>query len=163
MKKKEKNLSDRTRLLRVEIILKIYMLVLVLVGCLLLEFFGVFGVFHLPVAALGVTLFIFVLLNTTYLYFLKKAIRLFPLYVLVGITDILFFTVIIHFLGGYDTPVLALLYMLPIPFFSILISPAAGYLVTVGSFIAYALLCGLEYTGSIPFYGSEKISRSILW
>lgn len=158
MKKKDKNISDRVRLLRIEIILKTYMLALVLVGCLFLEFVGVLGVFHFPVAALGITLFLFVLLNTAYLYFLKKAFRLIRLYVLVGVTDILFFTVLIHFLGGYDTPVLALLYMLPVPFFSILISPVAGYLITVGSFISYALLCGLEYTGAIPFYGNAEIS-----
>ncbi len=153
------DVSDRNRLLRIEIVLKLYVLSLVLFGYLFLEFMGIFGVFKFPLQAMGISLFIFVFLNSIYLYFLKKAI-LHPglLYILVGITDILFFTIIIHFLGGADSPVLALLYMFPIPFFAILISPWAGYLMAIGSCVAFSLLCGLEFSGILAVYGGVPIS-----
>jgi two-component system response regulator AtoC len=144
--------------LRIEIVLKLYVLSLVLFGCLFLEFMGIFRVFKFPIQNMWISLFVFVLLNSIYLYFLKKAIRPPLLHYLVGITDILFFTIIIHYLGGVDSPVLALLYMFPIPFFSILISPWAGYLMAIGSCMAFSLLCGLEFSGIIPSYGGTPIS-----
>jgi len=152
------NFLEKNRLLRVEIFLKLYVLSLVLFGCLFLELIGIFGVIKFPIRAMGLVLVLFVLLNSIYLYFLKKAIRSALLYNLVGITDILFFTIIIHFLGGADSPVLALLYMFPIPFFAILISPSAGYLMAIGSCVAFSLLCGLEVGGLIASYGGTPIS-----
>jgi transcriptional regulator with PAS, ATPase and Fis domain len=154
----EYDVSDRPRLLRIEIVLKLYVLSLVLVGCLFLEFLGVSGLFRFPFDAMGISLCVFVMLNLIYLYFLKKAIRLSFLYVILGVTDIVFFTLIIHFLGGADSPVLSLLYMFPIPFFSILISPWAGYLMAMGSCMAFTVLCGLEFSGIVDAYGEVPLS-----
>ena len=41
-------LSDQTRLLKIEIYLKVYVFVLVLCGSLFLQFFGIFGYLSLP-------------------------------------------------------------------------------------------------------------------
>jgi DNA-binding NtrC family response regulator len=150
-------LGDRTRLLKIEIYLKVYVLLLVLCGTLFLQFIGVFGYLSLPKKELAAGLVLFVALNATYLFLLNRVVHLRGLYVFVALTDILFFTIIIHFLGGADYPVLALLYVLPVPFYSILISPWSGYLVAMGSCIAYTVLCGLEYSGLLDFYGSPPI------
>ncbi len=150
--------SDRVRLLKVEIYLKIYVVLLFLGGSLLLQFLGVFGRLVLPKQALGETLFLFILLNAVYLSILARTERPRGLYGLVAVTDILFFTLLIHFLGGSDAPVLSLLYVLPVPFYSILLSPWSGYLVAVGSCVAYTVLCGLEYSGLVPFYGQAQPS-----
>jgi len=155
---KERDVADRTRLLRIEIFLKLYVLSLVLLGVFLLELIGILGVFRFPLQAMGATLFMFLLVNSIYLYLLKKAIRATSIPVLVGTTDILFFTVIIHFLGGADAPVFALLCMLPIPFFAILISPWAGYLMAMGSCVAYSLLCAVEFAGVLDAYWSGPIT-----
>jgi len=48
--------------------------------------------------------------------------------------------------------------MLLIPFFSISISPVTGYIVAIGSFVSYTLLCGLETTGVLQYYGSQPVS-----
>ena len=87
---KTDGLADRTKLLRIEIVLKLYIVSLVLCGCLFLEFMGLLSVFKVPIEALGISLFFFVFLNSIYLYFLKKAIPLSRLYVYVGATDIVF-------------------------------------------------------------------------
>jgi len=150
-------LSDQTRLLKIEIYLKVYVIVLVLCGYLFLQFVGVFGYLDLPKMEIAGGLLLFVVLNAVYVVLLNKGIHLPRLYVLVALTDILFFTILIHFLGGAESPVLALLYVLPVPFYSILISPWSGYLVAIGSCLAYAVLCGLEYSGLLPFYGSTPI------
>ena len=149
--------SDRTRLLKIEIYLKVYVLVLVLFGYLLLQFIGVLTYLDLPKGKISGGLILFVALNAVYLTLLNRGTHLPRLYVLVALTDILFFTVLIHFLGGADAPVLAMLYVLPIPFYSILISPWSGYLVAIGSCLAYAVLCGLEYIGFLHFYGNAPI------
>ncbi len=149
--------SDKTRLLKIEIYLKVYVLVLVLCGYLFLQFLGVFGYLNLPKKEIAGGLLLFVAINAVYLALLRRGILLRRLHVLVAVTDIVFFTVLIHFLGGADTPVLALLYVLPVPFYSILISPWSGYLVSIGSCLAYTLLCGLEYSGLLPFYGSTPV------
>jgi transcriptional regulator with GAF, ATPase, and Fis domain len=150
-------ISDQTRLLKIEIYLKLYVLFLVLGGYLFLQLIGVFGYLNLPKGEIALGLFFFVVINAGYVALLNRGILLQRLHVLVAVTDILFFTVIIHFLGGADTPVLALLYVLPVPFYSILISPWSGYLVSIGSCLAYAVLCGLEYSGLLPFYGNGPI------
>lgn len=149
--------SDETRLLKIEIYLKVYVLVLVLCGYLFLQFTGVFGYLNLPRKEIAAGLLLFVTVNAAFLALLNRGTHLPRLYVLVAVTDIVFFTVLIHFLGGADAPVLALLYVLPVPFYSILISPWSGYLVSIGSCLAYALLCGLEYSGLVPFYGNGPI------
>ena len=153
----EPELSDQTRLLKIEIYLKTYMLVLVLCGYLFLQFIGVFGYLDLPKIQIAGGLLLFVALNAVYITMLNRGIHLPKLYVLVALTDVLFFTILIHFLGGADTPVLAILYVLPIPFYSILISPWSGYLVAMGSCLAYAVLCGLEYSGLLHYYGTRPI------
>jgi transcriptional regulator with GAF, ATPase, and Fis domain len=150
-------LSDQTRLLKIEIYLKVYVFVLVLCGSLFLQFFGVFGYLNLPKKEIAWGLLLFVALNAGYIALLNRGILLRRLYILVAVTDILFFTVLIHFMGGADAPVLALVYVLPIPFYAILISPWSGYLVSIGSCLAYALLCGLEYSGLVPYYGNAPI------
>ena len=150
-------LSDQTRLLKIEIYLKVYVFVLVLCGTLLLQFLGVFGYLSLPKQEIAGGLSLFVALNAGYIALLNRGILLRRLHILVGATDIVFFTILIHFLGGASTPVLALLYVLPIPFYSILISPWSGYLVSIGSCLAYTVLCGLEYSGLVPFYGNTPI------
>jgi DNA-binding NtrC family response regulator len=150
--------SDRTRLLRIEIFLKLYVLLLLLCGYVLLEFLGALGEFGFPRRSLVTVLLLFALLNGYYLYSLRRSRRLNLLYWLVGLTDILFFTLVIHFLGGAGAPFLALLYVLPVPFFSILISPWSGYLVAIGSCVAYTLLCGFEYSGLLPYYGDQPVS-----
>jgi transcriptional regulator with PAS, ATPase and Fis domain len=150
-------LSDETRLLKIEIYLKVYVLVLVLFGYSILQFVGLFGYLSLPRKEIAGGLLLFVSVNAVYLALLKRGILLRRLCVLVALTDILFFTVLIHFLGGADSPVLALLYVLPVPFYSILISPWSGYLVSIGSCLAYAFLCGLEYSGLLPYYGKTPI------
>jgi len=150
-------LSDQTRLLKIEIYLKVYVFVLVLCGSLLLQFLGVFGYLNLPKKEIAEGLLLFVAINAGYIALLNRGILLRRLHILVGATDILFFTILIHFLGGAGMPVLALLYLLPIPFYSILISPWSGYLVSIGSCLAYAVLCGLEYSGLVPFYGNTPI------
>lgn len=150
--------SDRTRLLKIEIFLKLYVLFLVLFGYVLLGSLGAFGSLDFPKYSLAVTLVLFALSNGVFLHSLRRFERLDLLYLLVALTDILFFTLAIHFLGGAGAPFLTLLYVLPVPFFSILISPWSGYLVAIGSCVAYTLLCGLEYSGLIPYYGDEPIS-----
>ena len=152
-------LSDQTRLLKIEIYLKVYVFVLVLCGSLLLKFLGVFGYLSLPKKEIAGGLLLFVALNAGYIALLNRGILLRRLHILVAVTDILFFTILIHFIGGAGTPVLALLYVLPIPFYSILISPWSGYLVSVGSCLAYTVLCGLEYSGLVRFTGIPR-SRS---
>ncbi len=150
-------LSDRTRLLKIEIYLKVYVLVLVLCGYLFLQFVGVFGYLNVPKSEMISGLLLFALINAGYIALLNRGILLRRLYVMVAVTDIVFFTVLIHFLGGANTPVLALLYVLPVPFYSILISPWSGYLVSTGSCLAYAFLCGLEYSGLLPSYGDAPV------
>ncbi len=151
------DLTDRTRLLKIEIYLKVYVLVLVLFGYLFLQFIGVIGYLNLPKKEMVGGLLLFVLINAGYIALLNRGILLLRLYVLVAVTDIVFFTVLIHFLGGANAPVLALLYVLPVPFYSILISPWSGYLVSIGSCLAYAVLCGLEYSGLLPTYGNAPV------
>ncbi len=150
-------LSDQTRLLKIEIYLKVYVLVLVLCGYLFLQFIGVFGYLNFPKKEIAGGLLLFAAINAGYIALLNRGILLRRLYVLVAVTDIVFFTILIHFLGGADTPVLALLYVLPVPFYSILISPWSGYLVSIGSCLAYTVLCGLEYSGLLPSYGNTPI------
>jgi len=82
--------ADQERLLRIEILLKGYMLFLVLLGCLILQLTGFLKVFRFPVGRLGATLFFFFLLNAVFLYFLKRQIRSKSLFVWVGVSDILF-------------------------------------------------------------------------
>ncbi len=150
-------LSDRTRLLKIEIYLKVYVFVLVLCGSLFLQFLGVFGYLSLPKKEIAGGLLLFVAINAGYIALLNRGILLRRLHILVAVTDILFFTILIHFMGGAGAPVLALLYVLPIPFYSILISPWSGYLVSIGSCLAYTVLCGLEYSGLVAFYGNTPI------
>ncbi len=150
-------LTDRTRLLKIEIYLKVYVFVLILCGYLFLQFLGVISYLDLPRKAIVEGLLVFVGINAAYLLLLNRGIFVRRLYVPVALTDIVFFTVLIHFLGGADTPVLALVYVLPIPFYSILISPWSGYLVSIGSCLAYTVLCGLEASGLIAYYGSAPI------
>ena len=150
-------LSDRTRLLKIEIYLKVYVFVLVLCGSLFLQFLGVFDYLNLPRKEIVLGLLLFVALNYGYVAMLNRGILLRRLYILVAVTDIMFFTILIHFMGGAGTPVLALLYVLPIPFYSILISPWSGYLVSIGSCLAYTVLCGLEYSGLVSFYGNTPL------
>jgi len=153
----EQHFSDRHRLLKINIYLKVYILVLVLVGYGTLELLGLLQYLNFPQRAIGILILSFIFLSAVYLYLLKKTLRLSILYFLVAFTDILFFTLIIHYLGGADIPVLALIYTLPIPFFSIMISPQSGYLVAVTGALAYTCLAGLEYSGIITYYGSEPI------
>jgi transcriptional regulator with GAF, ATPase, and Fis domain len=155
-------LSDEQRLLKIEIYLKVYILVLVLFGYSILQFAGLFGYLLLPRKEIAGGLLLFVSVNAVYLALLRRGIFLRRLVVLVALTDIFFFTVLIHFLGGADSPVLALLYLLPVPFYSILISPWSGYLVSIGSCLAYAVLCGLEFSGLLPYYGKAPIQLESL-
>ena len=150
--------SDQVRLLKVEIYLKGYVLLLALFGYVLLEFLGIHGPLSVPKGIVSGGLLGFVILNAVYLYLLRAEGNLSLLFVFVAITDILFFTLLIHFLGGAEAPVLALLYILPIPFYSIFVSPWSGYVVAIGSCLAYTILCGLEYVGVVAHYGDLPIS-----
>ncbi len=154
----ETNSSDSSSLLKIEIYLKSYILLLVLFGYIVLDFFGIFKLFIVPKTAIAVGILVFIGINLVYLFVLKRTTRYSLLLVYIALTDIIFFSILIHFWGGIDAPVMALLYLLPVPFFSIMISPWSGYLMTVGGYLAYILLCVLEYSGTLRSYGSTPIA-----
>jgi transcriptional regulator with PAS, ATPase and Fis domain len=157
MSNMKESFYDQQRLLRINIYLKVYVLLLVLLGFGALDLLGVLKYLNFPQKPIGILLLFFIFLSATYLYLLKKPVNLSILYSFIGLTDILFFTLIIHYLGGADIPVMVLLYTLPIPFFSIMISPQSGYLIAVAGAIAYTCLAGLEYSRIISYYGSDPI------
>ncbi len=155
---RENNLSDSYRLLKIEIYLKSYILLLVLVGYTILDLFGIFKLFLVPKTAIAVFIMIFLGVNFFHLYILKRTTRYSLLLVYIASTDIFFFSILIHFWGGIDAPVMALLYLLPVPFFSMIISPWSGSLIAVGGYLAYILLCVLEYSGTLRSYAGTAIA-----
>ena len=148
---------DHSRLLKLEIYLKSYILVCVLLGYAVLDSLNILEKFSVPKTSLGIVILLFILTSVYFLIILEKTKRFKTLVIIIALTDIFFFTLLIHYWGGIDAPVLAVLYLIPVPFFSIIISPWSGYLVAAASYLAYILLCVLEYSGIVPTYGSTAI------
>ena len=101
----ESILADRKRLLRIGIYLKVYVVLFVLLGYAILELLGLLKYLNFPKRSLGGLILIYIFLSAIYLYVSQRPRRLYFLYFLVAITDIIFFTFIIHYLGGADLPV----------------------------------------------------------
>ena len=89
-------ISDKGRLLKVEIYLKSYILVCVLVGYAFLDYIGILEAFSVPKTELGIVMLLFILISVAFLVIISKTTWFRTLVVIIAVSDIVFFISLIY-------------------------------------------------------------------